>query len=244
MRAQAGHSKKGRAMLGIIGAMDSEVAKLKEQMTDVKILKKASMDFYSGKLNGADAVVVRAGVGKVNAACCTQALIDNFPVSCVINTGIAGSLRAEIDIGDVVLATDAVEHDMDVAALGYAPGKIPDMDSSVFVADKALRKTARECCEKVNPDIRVHEGRVVTGDQFISSKEKKAWLTGTFDGFCAEMEGAAIAHAAHLNGVPFLIVRAISDKADDSATMDYPTFEAKAIARSVRLVTEMAGRLA
>ncbi len=231
-------------MLGIIGAMDTEVAKLKEVMEDVNITKAASMEFYEGKLNGARAVVVKAGVGKVNAACCTQVLIDHFPVSCVINTGIAGSLKAEIDIGDVVLATDAVEHDMDVAALGYAPGKIPDMDVESFEADEKLRKIAKESCEKVNPDISVYEGRVVTGDQFISSKEKKAWLTETFGGCCAEMEGAAIAHAAYLNQVPFLIVRAISDKADDSAQMDYPTFEAKAIEHSVRLIVEMAGRLA
>lgn len=231
-------------MLGIIGAMDSEVAKLKELMTDVTVTKAASMEFYEGKLSGADVVVVRAGVGKVNAACCTQTLIDKFSVSCVINTGIAGSLQAKIDIGDIVLATDAVEHDMDVAALGYAPGKIPDMDVESFAADEKLRQTAKESCEKVNPDIHVFEGRIVTGDQFISSKDKKEWLVQTFDGCCTEMEGAAIAHAAYLNQVPFLIVRAISDKADDSAQMDYPTFEAKAIEHSVRLIVEMAGRLA
>ena len=235
--------RKGNVMIGIIGAMDTEVAKLKELMTDVTIIQKASMEFYQGNLNGAAAVVVRAGVGKVNAACCTQALIDQFPVSCVINTGIAGSLQAKIDIGDIVLSTDAVEHDMDVAALGYQPGKIPDMEVSAFAADDRLRQIAKESCEKVNPDIHVYEGRVVTGDQFISSKEKKAWLTDTFDGCCAEMEGAAIAHAAYLNQIPFLVVRAISDKADDSAQMDYPTFEAKAIEHSVRLIVEMAGRL-
>ena len=182
-------------MLGIIGAMDTEVAKLKEMMTEVKITKAASMEFYEGKLGGAAAVVVRAGVGKVNAACCTQALIDHFPVSCVINTGIAGSLQAKIDIGDIVLATESVEHDMDVAALGYAPGVIPDMEEYCFKADEKLRRTA-------------------------------------------------IAHTAWLNQIPFLIVRAISDKADDSAQMDYPTFEAKAIEHSVRLIVEMARRLA
>lgn len=231
-------------MLGIIGAMDTEVAKLKEMMTEIKITKAASMEFYEGKLGGAAAVVVRAGVGKVNAACCTQTLIDHFPVSCVINTGIAGSLRAQIDIGDIVLATEAVEHDMDVAALGYAPGVIPDMEEYCFKADEKLRRTAKESCETVNPDIHVYEGKVVSGDQFISDKEKKAWLIETFDGCCTEMEGAAIAHTAWLNQIPFLIVRAISDKADDSAQMDYPTFEAKAIEHSVRLIAEMARRLA
>ena len=230
-------------MLGIIGAMDAEVAKLKELMTEVDVIKTASMEFYKGKLNGRKAVVVRAGIGKVNAACCTQVMIDRFPVSCVINTGIAGSLRAEIDIGDIVLATDAVEHDMDVAIFGYAPGQVPGLKVDAFLADAKLRQTAKESCEQVNPDIHVYEGRIVTGDQFISSKEKKEWLLTTFDGYCTEMEGAAIAHAAYLNEVPFLIVRAISDKADDSAEMDYPTFEAKAIEHSVRLIVEMAGRL-
>ena len=224
--------------------MDQEVAKLKEMMTEVESTKAASMEFYKGKLNGTEAVVVRAGVGKVNAACCTQALIDHFPVSCVINTGIAGSLQASIDIGDIVLATDALEHDMDAVSFGYGLGQIPGMEVFSFTADEKLRKIAKEGCEKVNPDISVHEGRVVTGDQFVSSKEKKTWLVDHFDGCCTEMEGAAIAHVAYLNQIPFLIVRAISDKADDSAHMDYPTFEAKAIEHSVRLITEMAGRLA
>lgn len=230
-------------MLGIIGAMDQEVAKLKEIMTDVEITKAASMEFYKGKLNGTEVVVVRAGVGKVNAACCTQTLIDHFPVSCVINTGIAGSLQASIDIGDIVLSTDALEHDMDAEAFGYNPGQVPGMEVLSFTADEKLRQIAKASCKEVNPDISVHEGRIVTGDQFISSKEKKAWLVETFGGCCTEMEGAAIAHVAYLNEIPFLIVRAISDKADDSAQMDYPTFEAKAIEHSVRLMTEMAGRL-
>lgn len=231
-------------MLGIIGAMDSEVAELKKLMTEVTVTKVASMEFYKGKLNGAEAVVVRAGVGKVNAACCTQALIDHFPISCVINTGIAGSLQAEINIGDIVLATDALEHDMEACVFGYPLGQIPGMDTLSFPADERLRQIAKESCKKVNPDIQVYEGRVVTGDQFISGKEKKRWLVDNFDGWCTEMEGAAIAHVAYLNEIPFLIVRAISDKADDSAEMDYSTFEAKAIEHSVRLMVEMAGRLA
>ncbi len=230
-------------MLGIIGAMDEEVAKLKENMTDVEVVNKASMDFYKGKLEDKDVVVVRAGIGKVNAACCTQILIDTFDVNMVINTGIAGSLQAKIDIGDIVLSTDALEHDMDAVAFGYPVGQIPRMEVLSFEADDTLRKIAREACEKVNTDIKVHEGRVVTGDQFISDKDKKDWLVNTFDGCCTEMEGAAIAHAAYLNNIPFLIIRAISDKADDSAHVDYPTFEAKAIEHSVKLMIEMVGGL-
>ena len=230
-------------LLGIIGAMEIEVARLKEAMEDTRIVTKASMEFFEGTLNGCRVVVVQAGIGKVNAACCTQVMIDTFGVDCVINTGIAGSLKAEINIGDIVLATDAVEHDMDVAVFGYGPGHIPGMNELSFRADESLRNIAKEACLKVNPEIEVFEGRVVTGDQFISGKEKKNWLTETFDGYYTEMEGAAIAHAAHLNKIPFLIVRAISDKADDSATMDYPTFEAQAAKHCVRLIMEMAARL-
>ena len=226
-------------MLGIIGAMDEEVAKLKEHMTDVTVTTKASMDFYKGNLNGKEVVVVRSGIGKVNAAICTQILIDDFNISAVINTGIAGSLRNEINIGDIVLSTDALEHDMEATAFGYPVGQIPRMDTLAFEADKDLIELAKKCCEKVNPDISVFTGRVVSGDQFISNKDKKNWLIETFEGYCTEMEGAAIAHCAYLNNIPFLVIRAISDKADDSAQMDYPAFEALAIERSVKLMLEM-----
>lgn len=226
-------------MLGIIGAMDEEVAKLKEHMSDVEVITKASMDFYKGKLNGKDVVVVRSGIGKVNAAICTQILVDDFKVTAVINTGIAGSLRNEINIGDIVLSTDALEHDVEATAFGYPIGQIPRMDTLAFEADKNLIALAETCCAKVNPDIKTFVGRVVSGDQFIASKEKKEWLVENFAGFCTEMEGAAIAHCAYLNNIPFLVIRAISDKADDSAQMDYPTFEALAIERSVKLMLEM-----
>ncbi len=223
-------------MLGIIGAMDEEVAKLKEQMSDVKVMTKAAMDFYEGTLCGKPVVVVRSGIGKVNAAMCTQILVDTYHVDAVINTGIAGSLNAKIDIGDIVLSTDALEYDMDAVAFGYPVGQIPRMDTLSFGADEKLRALAKKVCEAVVPEVSVFEGRVVTGDQFVSDKAKKEWLVENFDGYCTEMEGAAIAHAAYLNKVPFLIIRAISDKADDSASMDYPTFEAQAIEHSVKLL--------
>lgn len=230
-------------MLGIIGAMDQEVAQLKERLTDVSVQTRAAMDFFQGKLKGRDVVVVRSGIGKVNAAICTQILADLYHVSAVINTGIAGSLRAEINIGDIVLSSDTVQHDMDATGFGYAPGQVPQLDVFSFQADKELVQLAQECCRRVNTDIRTFVGRVVSGDQFVSDKAKKEWLVKTFDGSCTEMEGAAIAQACHLNGLPFLIVRAISDKADNSAFMDYEVFEAKAIEHSVNLVTEMVRNL-
>lgn len=223
-------------MLGIIGAMDEEVAKIKEHMEQVEERAIASMNFLKGTVKGHPVVVVRSGIGKVNAAICTQILADVYGVDAVINTGIAGSLNADINIGDIVLSTDALEHDMDAVAFGYPVGQIPRMDTLSFTADEKLRKIAKETCERVNTDVSVFEGRVVSGDQFISDKAKKEWLVEKFAGYCTEMEGAAIAHAAYLNGIPFLIIRAISDKADDSASVDYPAFEAKAIEHSVRLL--------
>ena len=218
--------------IGIIGAMEVEIASLKSAMKVSRMLKKAQMEFLEGELEGCQAVVVRSGIGKVNAAVCTQILVDEFGVDGVINTGIAGSLKAEINIGDIVLSTDVLHHDMDATGFGYPLGQIPQMDAFSFQADEQMRKLAKEVCEEVNPEIRVFEGR---GDQFISSREVKDKIKENFDGCCTEMEGAAIAQTAYLNQIPFVIIRAISDKADDSATMDYPTFEKQAVEHSVRL---------
>ena len=226
-------------MLGIIGAMEIEVNRIKEQMEDVSVTDKAGMSFFEGKWNGNDVVVVRSGIGKVNAAVCAQILVDTFHADAIINTGIAGSLKNEINIGDIVLSTDAIQHDMDAQGFGYAPGVIPQMEVSDFQADEKLIELAKKCCAEVCPDIQVFTGRVVSGDQFISKKKKKEWLSSQFEGLCAEMEGAAIAQAAYLNHVPFLIIRAISDKADDSATMDYPEFEAMAAENSVKLLADI-----
>lgn len=229
--------------IGIIGAMEEEVTALKEKLSDGKLLRKASMDFYSGTLNGVEAVVVRSGIGKVNAGICTQILADVYQVDAVINTGIAGSLRAEINIGDIVLSTDALQHDMDATGFGYEPGVIPRMETSCFQADPELLKKAEEACKEAVPEVQVFAGRVVSGDQFISDRAVKERIIRQFGGMCTEMEGAAIAQAAYLNHIPFVIIRAISDKADDSATVDYPTFERQAIAHSVALVENFVGRL-
>lgn len=221
--------------IGIIGAMEIEVASLKEHMQDVTVTHRASMEFYAGILEGKKAVVVRSGIGKVNAAVCTQILIDEFHAEVVINTGIAGSLNADINIGDIVLSTDLVHHDMNSTAFGYPKGQIPQMDAFSFHSDDALRRLAMEACKAVNPDIEVYEGRIASGDQFVADQNVKDFVVKEFGAYAVEMEGAAIAQAAYLNHVPFLVIRAISDKADGSAHMDYPTFEAKAAEHSFRL---------
>ena len=225
--------------IGIIGAMEVEVAALKSAMKVSRMLNKAQMEFLEGELEGCQAVVVRSGIGKVNAAVCTQILVDEFGVDGVINTGIAGSLKAEINIGDIVLSTDVLHHDMDATGFGYDLGQIPQMNVFSFEADERMRTIAKEVCEAVNPEIQVFEGRIVSGDQFISGGEKKKQIQENFHARCAEMEGAAIAHGAYLNKIPYVILRAISDKADGSVQMDYPTFEKQAIVHCVRLLREL-----
>jgi adenosylhomocysteine nucleosidase len=225
--------------IGIIGAMDEEVIRLKDQMQNATVKRIASMDFYEGILYGKEVIVVRSGIGKVNAAVCTQILSDLYHVNVVINTGVAGSLRNEIDIADIVLSTDTLQHDVDATGFGYELGVIPRMESSIFTAELQLITLAKEVCAEVIPEVGVHTGRIVSGDQFISDSNKKAWLVDNFNGYCTEMEGAAIAQAAYLNQIPFLIIRAISDKADHSAEMAYSEFEELAINNTVKLLNRL-----
>ena len=238
----------------IIGAMELEVETLKSKMNVAKTTKKANMEFFEGTLNGVEVVIVRSGIGKVNAGICTQILADLFDVTHIINTGIAGSLDAQIDIGDIVVSTDLIHHDMNAVAFGYPVGQIPQMEAFSFHSDDALRALAVKACKEANPDIEVFEGRIasgdqfvagkvfsgriVSGDQFICDKEVKDKLVENFHPLCTEMEGAAIGQAAYLNEIPFVILRAISDKADNSAEMDYPTFEKKAAEHCAKLVEE------
>ncbi len=230
-------------IIGIIGAMDEEVAALKEDMEIEEVKEKAFMSFCKGKLCGREVVVVRSGIGKVNAAVCAQLLAEEFKVDVLINTGIAGSLDAGIDIGDMVVSTDAVYHDVDASIFGYEPGQVPRMEVLSFPADTRLVELSRISNEEANPDIHTFTGRVASGDQFISSKEVKERIIEQFHPLCTEMEGAGIAHAAYLNKISYVIIRAISDKADDSATVDYPVFEKQAIAHSVRLVKNLIPRI-
>ncbi len=222
-------------MLGFIGAMDEEIVGITAELSDVSVLLKAGLTFTKGTYRDKHVVVVKAGIGKVNAAMCTQLLIDNFKVDAVINTGIAGSLKSKLNIGDIVLSTDAVEYDMDATAFGYPLGQIPQLKAFSFEASAQLRKLCQELASKKLNGISCLEGRILTGDRFVSSKSFKEMLIKTFDGSCCEMEGAAIAHVCSLNNVPFLIIRAISDSADDSASMNYNEFEKLAANNSIAL---------
>lgn len=216
--------------LGIIGAMDVEVATLKAKMENVTTASHAGSAYYEGTLEGCPAVVAQCGVGKVNAALCAQILCSVYGVTHIVNTGIAGSLCADLDIGDLVVSRDAMYHDFDCVHFGYEMGKVPGMDVVAFPADAKLMELAFAAAETINPG---HSkiGRVASGDLFVAAKPAKEAIITKTGALCTEMEGAAIAHTAYRNGVPFVILRAISDKADDSAEMDYPTFEAIAATR-------------
>lgn len=226
-------------IIGVIGAMEEEVSMLIGQMKNKETKVMAGMQFNKGKLWDIDAVVVKSGIGKVNMAICTQILVDVYNVTAVINTGVAGGLYEKLNVGDIVISSDVVQHDMDATGFGYKPGQIPRMDVFSFPADKDLVKLAVDSCNLVNTDIQCFTGRVATGDQFISSNEKKQWIIDNFDAYCAEMEGGAMAQTAFLNNIPFVVIRAISDKADNSATVTYEEFEQQAIVHTMKLLAAM-----
>ncbi|MBR2214834.1 MAG: 5'-methylthioadenosine/adenosylhomocysteine nucleosidase [Selenomonadaceae bacterium] len=225
--------------IGIIGAMKSEVALLKSAMTDIKPYSKAGMEFFVGKLGATDVVVAQCGIGKVNAAVCTQILIDDCAVTHIINTGVAGSLTAKLSIGDMVVSSDAVQHDYSVAPIGFRKGEIPFTGCVGFPADEELRQKALKSIAQNLPQVKALSGRVCSGDQFIASKAEKERIIAEFDGACVEMEGAAIAQVCFLNKIPFVILRAISDDAEDGGHMTFEEFEALAAANSAKVVQGM-----
>ena len=225
--------------IGIIGAMNEEVNILVELMDIKETVEKASLKFYKGNLEGKEIVLVRCGIGKVNSALCAQILISEFDVDAVVNTGVAGALHSDLDVYDIVISTDAIQYDFDTTVFGHKKGVIPRMDSSTFVADEILVKAAYESSLEETKSHKVVKGRIVTGDMFISSKELKDELVNDFEAYCGEMEGAAIAHVCSLNKVPFVIIRAMSDKADGSADVTYEEFVQDAAHNSKDIVLNM-----
>lgn len=228
--------------LGIIGAMEEEVETLLGLMEEKTETLRAGSRFIDGVLEGLPVTIVECGVGKVNAALCAQILCDCFGVTQLVNTGIAGSLCAELDIGDLVVSQDTMYHDVDAVAFGYPMGKVPGMDVTAFPADETLVGYAFGAAEAVNPG-HTRIGRVASGDQFVASREAKERIVELTKALCTEMEGTAIAQTAYRNGIPFVILRAISDKADDSTTMDYPTFEKLAAHRCAAVTQALARAL-
>ena len=233
----------GSRVTGIIGAMESEIAVIRDAMADVRLTTIAGMEFAEGTISGTRAVVVQCGMGKVNASICAQTLISGFGVDRVINTGVAGSLTGELSINDFVVSVDAVQHDYDVSAIGFRKGEIPYTGRYAFPADEAMRAAAIAAQKAVAPDIHAYEGRICSGDQFISEEAQKEKIIADFGGMCCEMEGAAIAQACYLNGTPFVVIRAISDKSDGSQSVEYETFKEAAAQNCAKIVRYMVENL-
>lgn len=233
--------------IGIIGAMKKEIETIQQSMnpgTDVHIKNVANMDFVELEIGEKSVVAVQSGVGKVNAGICTQILVDHFGVDLVINTGIAGALHPQVDVGDIVISTDLVQHDVDAVVFGYEKGQIPGIPVTYFPTDDVLRTLALEVCKEVNPDIGVYTGRIVSGDQFVSDSKVKKMLVEDFGGYCTEMEGAAIAQVAYLNQISCLVIRAMSDKADEQAHVSFENIQKMAIEHCTRLTLALIRRLA
>ncbi|MBK5251192.1 MAG: 5'-methylthioadenosine/adenosylhomocysteine nucleosidase [Peptostreptococcaceae bacterium] len=222
--------------IGVIGAMIEEIQCIMEAMKIEEMKSYAGMVFYIGIVHDTEVVLVMSGIGKVNAALCAQILITKFQVEGIINTGLAGALDESLEIGDIVVSNELLEHDMDATGFGYELGVIPRMDKSIFVADPKLIELAAGVIKEKK---RVHVGRIVSGDVFVADAKKRIYLNKTFGGLCAEMEGAAIAHVCHVNKKPFVIIRTISDNADNSATENFSEFVKEHAHESSRVVIEL-----
>ena len=224
-------------LLGIIGAMNEEVVQLKEVMNLVETKELGGYQFFKGTLFNREIILVECGIGKVNAAICSTLLIQEFKVYKVLFTGVAGGLNPEINIVDIVISTDLVEHDFDCTAFGYDHGVIPRMENSKFKADDELVVLAKKVAEENFGKERVFVGTIVSGDVFVASNEKINWLRETFTGECTEMEGAAVAHVCSVMKKPFVIIRSISDKANHDANMNFDEF-VKLAAQNSKIIIE------
>lgn len=225
-------------IIGIIGAMDEEVEILLKEIMVERKESKAKMEFSCGKLWGQNVVVVRSGIGKVNAAVCTQILIDDFNVDNIVNVGIAGGIGENINPGDVVIGESLIQHDMDTSAFGDRIGQIPRLDTFDFKCSQVLVNKAKSACIHLN-ESKSFIGKIVTGDQFIADVEKIRWLKEEFEAAACEMEGGSIAQVCYLNNIPFVVIRSISDNANTGAHMDYEKFKFIAVENSVTILRNM-----
>ena len=224
--------------LGIISAMEEELAPLLEAMEVESTNAKANMTFNKGKLWGKDVIAVVSGIGKVNAAICAQILASEYKVDTLINVGVAGGIGKDVYPGDVVIGDSLVEHDMDATKFGYKHGQIPRLDVFDFKSDKTLVETAKKACDSLE-NINSFVGRIVSGDEFVSDIDRIKWLQDTYEAISCEMEGASIAHVAYLNNIKFVVIRSISDNANNGAHMDYEKFLPIAIKNSVTILETM-----
>lgn len=224
--------------IGIIAAMAEELEILLKDLTLEEKVEKANMTFHKGTLYGKDVVAVVCGIGKVNSAICTQILVSEYKIDKAINVGVAGGIGKEIYPGDIVVAENLVQHDMDTTAFGDKMGQIPRLDTFDFKCDKEMVDLAKKACEEI-PELNSFIGRIASGDQFIANIEKIQWLDEEFGAISCEMEGASIAQVCYLNSIPFVVIRSISDNANNGAHMDYQNFIPIAVKNSTRILKQM-----
>lgn len=222
-------------LIGIIGAMEIEVAELKELMENISQEEISSVIYYKGTICKKDVIVAKCGVGKVHAAVCTQTMILKYSPDVIINTGVAGSLNSKLDIADLVISDFVVQHDFDTTAVGDPLGLISGINIINIPSSKHVVEMIKDAANKID-GTNVFIGTIATGDQFICNSEQKNHIVDNFQALCTEMEGAAIGHVCYLNKVDFCIVRAISDKADGTAHMDFPSFVKVAAKKSTKLI--------
>lgn len=226
-------------MLGIIGAMKIETDMLINSMKDKKVSVYSDIEFVEGKLGETDVVVADCGVGKVFAAMCAQTMILKFAPDVIINTGVGGAVGEGLHVGDIIVASKLVQHDMDVCALGLAKGEHMELGITYFPADEDTVEKIMAAAQALG--YSVDSGIIASGDQFIGDRESKQRLSAHFNALVCEMEGAAIAQVCYVNHTPFAVVRAISDGADDDARMSFEDFAKLSAERSCKVLFKLCG---
>lgn len=230
-------------MIGLIGAMSVEVEKLLEQLENRQDTTIGMDTFSTGRLFGVDAVLSVCGPGKVNAALCAANMISAFKPQWIVNLGVAGAGEKSVSIGDMVIATAAVQHDMDTSPIGDPVGFVSKIGLVEIPCDAALRAALVEAAASV-ADMKVHEGVIATGDQFICDGETRARIHNLFGAKAVEMEGGSVAHVCHAMHVPCGVLRSISDQANGHSTMDYPSFTQLAASHSEQVIEALLRKMA
>ncbi len=223
-------------MIGIIGAMDSEVSALYELLQDAEITELYGYRFACGRLCGREVVLAKCGIGKVNAAVCTQTMIMKYNPEIIINSGVAGSLSPKLGICDIAVGSDVIQHDVDTTAFGDPYGLVPTVEKLSFECDENVRRAILDAAHRLG--LNALPARIASGDQFISDGEKKKWIVDNFDAMACEMEGGAIAQVCYIAGVRCAIIRAISDSTDGNHAMEYEKFMQIAADNSVKVLLE------
>ena len=227
--------------IAIIGAMDSEITNFKGMIEDIEEIEIANITYYKGVLCGKNVVLLKSGIGKVNAAIATTIAIERFNVEKIIFTGVAGSGNPDYDISDIVISKDLIEHDFDTSDLDgdELTVLVKGYDKNYYPADTSLIQLAKESAQKVITDNKIYIDTIATGDQFVGNNQKVKQIHNKFKAGAIEMEGAAVAHAALMYKVPFVVIRSLSDKADSDAVVDFPKFVVKSAQNSMKIVVEM-----